>query len=77
MTNFPALELLASCGAEVPALNAVSADTASTSQDYAVAAEGKISAASQADASVAIIVNPSPEPWCSDDAFKFSTWAEP
>jgi hypothetical protein len=52
----------ASCGAEVPALNAVSTDTASTSQDYAVAAEGKICAASQADASVAIIVNPSPEP---------------
>jgi hypothetical protein len=39
----------------------LSADTASTSQDFAVAAEGSISAASQADAAVAIIVNPSPE----------------
>jgi hypothetical protein len=52
----------ASCDAEVPALSAVSADTASTSQDFAVAAEGIISAASQADAAVAFIVNPSPEP---------------
>ena len=52
----------ASCGVEVPALLAVSADLVSTSQDFAVAAEGLISAASQADAAVAIIVNPSPEP---------------
>ncbi len=53
----------ASCGVEVPALLAVSADLVSTSQDFAVAAEGIISAASQeADAAVAMIVNPSPEP---------------
>ena len=63
----------ASCDADIAAFFAVSADAASTAQDFAVAAEGIISAASQDDAAVAIIVNPSPEPWCSDDACKLST----
>jgi hypothetical protein len=52
----------ASCDAEVPVVSAVSADATSSAEALAVAAEGRMSAASQGDAAFAIIVNPSPEP---------------
>ena len=63
------------CDAVLDVVFIVSAATASKDQDFAVA-EGRQTAASQADAAVAVIVNASSEQ-CSDGACKLSTSLEP